>query len=539
MDCRGKGEVGRSVEQELGQEPLEEQFRNYCNKHNIIPSTQTKRDLYAIVTLRTPERLDTYRRLLDPSVAGVVGFIKNPENGSARAYATNSPDTFAEDFVSSLLDGYGYGNLAELEYRIAHEKLVVALHFPLDVAIEQEDRLRSLAVGIEVSDRATAPSFDLMNSVSGQSTETGATDIPNVLLAQLPLEEQLSRYCAIRNIENSSLVVDSLFVVVTPKMPLELDVYDRAQDPDVQGITVSLVLSDSRLTFGTTQLEDPVVSLASSLEEDGVFDSEPDLRDRLGSEAIVVGQTYPLAFALQEESSLRERAAGIEIRDEVVAAPSESLIRRATRSLRQRKPVPSRRARHKPIPSRLGRWGTVSESKREDLSHVSASSVVFQGPVTIQHASLGPSSTQGDEPRTDEGDLSRIFVAMWFDSTMDAAYSNGIRKAIEEAGFTAIRIDQQHYNWRIDDEILSQLRRSYAVVADFTHGDAGARGSVYFEAGYALALNKPVILMCREDQIEDLPFNTRQYNHIGWKDPADLYRLLRVRIINTLRRRDR
>ena len=56
------------------------------------------------------------------------------------------------------------------------------------------------------------------------------------------------------------------------------------------------------------------------------------------------------------------------------------------------------------------------------------------------------------------------------------------------------------------------------MVADFTHGDDGHRGSVYYEAGYAEGLGLQVIRTCRSDLVDnnELAFDTRQRNHIGW-----------------------
>lgn len=71
-------------------------------------------------------------------------------------------------------------------------------------------------------------------------------------------------------------------------------------------------------------------------------------------------------------------------------------------------------------------------------------------------------------------------------------------------------------------------------MADFTHGDGGVRGGVYFEAGFALGLNIPVIYMCKDDQIDNVHFDTRQYNHILWKDAKELKEKLSNRISATI-----
>jgi nucleoside 2-deoxyribosyltransferase len=76
-----------------------------------------------------------------------------------------------------------------------------------------------------------------------------------------------------------------------------------------------------------------------------------------------------------------------------------------------------------------------------------------------------------------------------------------------------------HVN-KICDQILAEVRAAELVVADFT----GFRSGVFFEAGFAMALGKPVICTCRESHFDELGkhFDTRQYPHLKWTDPADL-----------------
>ena len=69
------------------------------------------------------------------------------------------------------------------------------------------------------------------------------------------------------------------------------------------------------------------------------------------------------------------------------------------------------------------------------------------------------------------------------------------------------------------------------LVADFTHGEGGARGGVYFEAGFAYGLGIPVIYTCRADMVDKLHFDTRQYAHILWERSEDLRDALRNRIV--------
>ena len=125
----------------------------------------------------------------------------------------------------------------------------------------------------------------------------------------------------------------------------------------------------------------------------------------------------------------------------------------------------------------------------------------------------------------------QAFVAMWFNTAMDKVYENGLKLGIEYAGYKPIRIDKKLDVNKIDDEILAEIRRSRFLVADFTQGDDGARGGVYFEAGFALGRDIPVIFTCRHDMENKLHFDTRQYAHILWNTPKDLRKNLRNRII--------
>lgn len=118
-----------------------------------------------------------------------------------------------------------------------------------------------------------------------------------------------------------------------------------------------------------------------------------------------------------------------------------------------------------------------------------------------------------------EGAPVRAFVAMSFDDRLSAVFDNGIQPALEiDCGISCIRIDRIHHNEKICDKILAEIRRCPILIADVTL----QRPGVYFEAGFALALDHTVIWAVREDEIRDVHFDTRQYNHIVWKDPQDL-----------------
>lgn len=125
----------------------------------------------------------------------------------------------------------------------------------------------------------------------------------------------------------------------------------------------------------------------------------------------------------------------------------------------------------------------------------------------------------------------QAFVAMWFDSQTDTAWKK-ISKAIRDCGYIPIRIDKKEHNNQIVPEILYEIKQSRFVVTDLT----GNRNGVYYEAGYAQALNKEVIVTWKKtDEPNEQPhFDVAQKNMIRWTNENELYRCLVKRIEATV-----
>ena len=122
------------------------------------------------------------------------------------------------------------------------------------------------------------------------------------------------------------------------------------------------------------------------------------------------------------------------------------------------------------------------------------------------------------------------FVAMSFDQDLKSAYEKGFQVGILNAGYDPVRVDRVEHVNRIDDEIIAQIRAASFVVADFTKH----RGGVYFEAGFALGLDLPLIWTCRKDDMKGLHFDIRQYNTIDWEESEELATRLQHRIEATV-----
>ncbi len=128
---------------------------------------------------------------------------------------------------------------------------------------------------------------------------------------------------------------------------------------------------------------------------------------------------------------------------------------------------------------------------------------------THGHSAMEQSQT---EVKSDQ-----CFVAMWFNEATDALYDRAIAPAVRAAGYHPLRIDQKpDFLGKIDDQIIAEIRRSRFMVADFTHGDGGVRGSVYYEVGFAQGQDIPVVFTCRDDQLNELHFDTNHFLHLSW-----------------------
>jgi hypothetical protein len=108
---------------------------------------------------------------------------------------------------------------------------------------------------------------------------------------------------------------------------------------------------------------------------------------------------------------------------------------------------------------------------------------------------------------------------MWFDESLQDAWTSGFYEGIRTAGYQPVRVDKADYVGGVADEIMAKIRRARFFVADYK----GQRNGVYFEAGFALGLGLIVIPTCRADEIPDkLHFDIKHLNILPWTSPAEL-----------------
>lgn len=139
-----------------------------------------------------------------------------------------------------------------------------------------------------------------------------------------------------------------------------------------------------------------------------------------------------------------------------------------------------------------------------------------------------------DEIRKNNFISKQAFIAMQF-GEKTKYIREAFRKAIIESGYSVRIIDEKEHNNQIVPEIFYEIEKSKFVVVDVTYPNYGA----YYEAGYAQALGKEVIVCCCQEAFEDLNrcphFDIAQKSMIIWKDEEELIDRLKRRIEATVR----
>ncbi|MCB0471891.1 MAG: nucleoside 2-deoxyribosyltransferase [Flavobacteriaceae bacterium] len=129
---------------------------------------------------------------------------------------------------------------------------------------------------------------------------------------------------------------------------------------------------------------------------------------------------------------------------------------------------------------------------------------------------------------TESGNKSkRCFIAMSF-SPEATEIRDAIKEVLYKLGFIPILIDEVHYesDITINDALIAEIKKCKFMVADFTEHKYG----VYFEAGYALGLKRPVIYTCKKDDFSKTHFDTNHYPHIIYTNADELKEKLKNKI---------
>lgn len=125
--------------------------------------------------------------------------------------------------------------------------------------------------------------------------------------------------------------------------------------------------------------------------------------------------------------------------------------------------------------------------------------------------------------------LNQGFIAMQF-GEKTKSIRQAFKEAISECRYVPRVIDEKEHNHQIVPEILYEISKSKFVVVDITFPNYGA----YYEAGYAEALGKEVIICCKDTEFQKVHFDIAQKSAVVWKDEDDLRKRLYRRIEATV-----
>lgn len=101
-----------------------------------------------------------------------------------------------------------------------------------------------------------------------------------------------------------------------------------------------------------------------------------------------------------------------------------------------------------------------------------------------------------------------VFVLIPFSDEFTDIYEVGIKLACKEAGAFCEKVNEQEFEGSILERIYNQIAKADIIIADMS----GRNPNVFYETGYAHALDKQVILLTQD--ADDIPFDLKHYPHI-------------------------
>ncbi|MCB9252650.1 MAG: hypothetical protein H6605_09305 [Flavobacteriales bacterium] len=109
-------------------------------------------------------------------------------------------------------------------------------------------------------------------------------------------------------------------------------------------------------------------------------------------------------------------------------------------------------------------------------------------------------------------ELPKAFVVMQFSSPYNELYDDVIKGVCNEFSLDVLRGDETYGTGLILSDITNQINESKLVIAEIS----ALNPNVFYEVGYAHALNKPTILIA--DKITKLPFDVSPFRTLYYEN---------------------
>jgi len=108
----------------------------------------------------------------------------------------------------------------------------------------------------------------------------------------------------------------------------------------------------------------------------------------------------------------------------------------------------------------------------------------------------------------------KAFIVMQFTEEYNQLYTEVIKPVCESFGLEVERADEFYTTTPIISDVIRSIVNSSIIIAEITPDNA----NVYYEVGYAHAINKPTILLCERKKREKLPFDISGFRTLFYED---------------------
>lgn len=124
----------------------------------------------------------------------------------------------------------------------------------------------------------------------------------------------------------------------------------------------------------------------------------------------------------------------------------------------------------------------------------------------------------------------KCFVIMSFKPDLDNVYHIGIRKAVEEAGYQCVRVDESPKPSNIPFRIVSDIIAADIVIADLSD----PRPNVFYELGISHSVGNKTISITQD--VNNLPFDVRNEYTLPYENTREGIRLLYFELLSVIRK---
>lgn len=108
----------------------------------------------------------------------------------------------------------------------------------------------------------------------------------------------------------------------------------------------------------------------------------------------------------------------------------------------------------------------------------------------------------------------KAFIVMQFSDDFNKLYTEVIKPVCENFGLECERADEFYTSTPIIADIIKSLNDCSIIIAEISPDNP----NVFYEVGYAHAINKPTILLCDRKKREKLPFDISGFRTLFYED---------------------